>query len=347
MRFNSLQFGKAMSAALFVLLLVVVGLKNVLAQTQVAILQHSDDISVFYGQNAFVDAHNAAEAGDVITLSSGTFTPTDITKAITLRGAGCVIDTVTGVYPTIIPNYIQMNVTDETAFLTVEGVFFSGNVSFVTLNHPKFIKCNFNYFSYGGYYEEVMQNAQIINCKFSTFYFSQTRNTTLINCVIGEAHSMGQTEITVTAFNSMIKLRDNACALSAYNCVLTNYYWSGSWSSGHSEMTENSVAYNCIGVKSNGQNIFSCQTYNCMTGNSFSEFFQLSGFSYDEPSYVLLDEIATSFLGTDGTEVGIHGGTMPYNSRPSYQIVEHYNVPNNSDNEGHLNVGIEIFPEGE
>lgn len=346
MKFNSLQFGKAMSAALFVLLLVVVGSKNVLAQTQVAILQHSGDISVFYGQNAFVEAHNAAETGDVITLSSGTFTPTDITKAITLRGAGCVIDTVTGTYPTVIPNYIQMNVTEETPSLTVEGIYFSGTVSFLELNHPKFIKCNFNNFTYGGYYEEVMQNAQIINCKFSTIYFSQTRNTTLINCVIGGAYSMNQTEITVTAFNSIIKLRNDAYALSAYNCILNNYSWSG-YHSGHTEMQQNSVAYNCIGIKSNGQNIFSCQTFNCMVGDSFSEFFQISGFSYDEPSYVLLDEIATSFLGTDGTEVGIHGGTMPYNSRPSYQIVEHYSVPNNSDNEGHLNVGIEIFPEGE
>ena len=71
MKTKSLQFGKAMSAALFVLLLVVVGMKNALAQTQVATLQHGEEISVFYGNNAFVQAHNVAVDGDIVTLDIG------------------------------------------------------------------------------------------------------------------------------------------------------------------------------------------------------------------------------------------------------------------------------------
>lgn len=64
-----------------------------------------------------------------------------------------------------------------------------------------------------------------------------------------------------------------------------------------------------------------------------------------EESFILKDEIATGFLGDDGTEVGIHGGYMPYDPRPSYQIVRHYSVPKKSDNEGHLNVEIEVYTE--
>ena len=67
-------------------------------------------------------------------------------------------------------------------------------------------------------------------------------------------------------------------------------------------------------------------------------------FSYEE-AYILKEEIATGFLGDDGTEVGIHGGYMPYDPRPSYQIVRHYSVPKKSDNEGHLNVEIEVYTE--
>ena len=33
----------------------------------------------------------------------------------------------------------------------------------------------------------------------------------------------------------------------------------------------------------------------------------MNAFSFDE-RYILKEEIATSFLGSDGTEVGIHGG---------------------------------------
>ena len=45
MKLNTLQFGKAMSAALFVLLLSVAGMKNALAQNQVATMQHNDTIT--------------------------------------------------------------------------------------------------------------------------------------------------------------------------------------------------------------------------------------------------------------------------------------------------------------
>ena len=49
MKVRSLHFGKALSAALFVLLLSLAGMKNALAQNLVATLKHGDDISFYYG----------------------------------------------------------------------------------------------------------------------------------------------------------------------------------------------------------------------------------------------------------------------------------------------------------
>ena len=341
MKAKALQFGKAISAALFVLLLVVVGSKNALAQTQVATLQHGDDVSVFYGQNAFVDAHNAAQTGDVITLSSGTFTPTDITKAIILRGAGCVIDTTTGIYPTIIPGSFQMNVADETASLTVEGIFFSGTATYFYLNHPKFVKCNFEfvdkYYRYN--VSGSMQYGQFVNCKAAKFNFDGANNTTLINCVTHDSYGAGY---PITAYNSYISFTGNttgASSLNAYNCIIdcTN----------GNALYNNSVAYNCIGIR-NGGNAFNCQTYNCIDGQTYSQVFETfnGNFSYDEP-FILKEEIATGFLGNDGTEVGIHGGIMPYSSRPSYMVIEQCNVANRSTIDGKLSVEIEVSTQGE
>ena len=341
MKAKALQFGKAMSAALFVLLLVVVGMKNALAQTQVATLQHGEDISVFYGQNAFVDAHNAAQTGDVITLSSGTFTPTNITKAITLRGAGCVIDTVTGIYPTIIPNNFQMNVADNDAFLTIEGIYFSGTIIRKTLNHPKFIKCNFENLSYYSNIN-IMQNAQFVNCKVKTLSFDYATNTTMINCVVWNATGMSSVSNTVTAYNCFIRLsnNNNASALNSYNCIITHNYYEA--------LDANSVAYNCIGIKTNNYGIFGCTTYNCSTYNTYADVFETfnGNFSFDEP-FILKEEIATGFLGNDGTEVGIHGGIMPYSSRPSYMVIEQCNVANRSTIDGKLSVEIEVSTQGE
>ena len=83
-----------------------------------------------------------------------------------------------------------------------------------------------------------------------------------------------------------------------------------------------------------------------MEVHNFSDVFETfaGDFSYEE-TYILKEEIATGFLGDDGTEVGIHGGNIPYEWRPSYQIVRHYSVPKKSDNEGHLNVEIEVYTE--
>ena len=68
---------------------------NVLsAQEQLATLKHNDSISAYYGQNAFVEAYNAAANGDIITLSDGIFNaPSSVEKGITVRGNGACADT--------------------------------------------------------------------------------------------------------------------------------------------------------------------------------------------------------------------------------------------------------------
>lgn len=347
---KSLQFGKALSASLLVILLAI-GMTEAFAQTQVATLQHGDDVSVFYGTNAFVEANTAAQTGDIITLSSGTFNGTNITKAITLRGAGCAIDTVSGIYPTIIPNYIQLNVTDNSASLIVEGILFSGIVRYVTLNHPKFIKCNFEEFAYNNS-SSSMDYAQIINCKFMSFaILGTTRNTTLINSVIwSPVGYQNGSLVSITAFNSFLRLSSHSYSyeFNAYNCIIAkvdggNYGIS---------LNSNSVAYNCIGIRVGNSSVFDyCQAFNCIN-ETYSQIFETFNpgnndtFSFDEP-LILNESIATGFLGNDGTQVGIYGGIMPYSIRPSYMVIEHCNVANRSTIDGKLSVEIEVITEGE
>ena len=166
-----------------------------------------------------------------------------------------------------------------------------------------------------------------------------------MNSIVWSAHELNNIYQSVEAYNSIIKIISSGGALgayvqalSAYNCILI---------SSNCQLKSNSVAYNCIGINNNS--MFSSVPHeNCII-SSFSNVFEIfdgSTFTFDEP-FILTEEIATSFLGTDGTQVGIYGGTMPYDPRPSYQIVKQYDVPNKSDNEGNLNVGIEIYPEAE
>ena len=324
MKLSTLQFGKAMSAALFVLLLVAVGTKNALAQTQVATLQHGDDISVFYGMNAFVEAHAAAETGDIITLSSGTFVPCDITKAITLRGAGCAIDTVANTNPTIFGGNIKLNVADTTNFLTIEGILFTNQVDFQTLNNPKFNRCNFTGIaSYSN--TTYMNNAQFVNCIIDRFGFGYAPNTVLINSVVWQSSFSSNSPVML--YNSILKFptSSNVFSLSAYNSIVIR-------TSGNYGPNSNCTFVNCIGIRlyTSQTNLFG-QGYatGCTTFTSFEEVF------------------ATGFLGGDGTQVGIYGGFLPYSNRPTYMVLKRCNVANKSTIDGKLSVDIEVVTEEE
>ena len=57
-------------------------------ETFVATLEHNGEYTNFYNNTALTAAYEAAEDGDVITLSSGTFTCPNITKGVTIRGIG-------------------------------------------------------------------------------------------------------------------------------------------------------------------------------------------------------------------------------------------------------------------
>lgn len=341
MKAKALQIGKAMSAALFVLLLVVVGSKNALAQTQVATLQHGEDISVFYGMNAFVEAHTAAQTGDIITLSSGTFVPTTITKAITLRGAGCAIDTVANTNPTIFGGNIELNVADSTNFLTVEGILFTNQVIHKTLYNPKFNRCKFTRIS-GENSSYRMRNAEFVNCIINQFSFGYAPNTTLINSVVWQPTYFSNSS-HVVLYNSIIKSTINTFNdLSVYNSIVIN--------SNYDIASSNCIFINCIGIYlSTGTNTGPFghgYTTGCAIYTSYEEVFEsfTGEFSMDE-QFILKNEIATGFLGTDDTQVGIYGGSMPYSNIPGYMLRTNVSVPNHSNIDGTLNVEIEVIDE--
>ena len=87
---------------------------SVFAQSSlIATLSHEGEITAFYGADALKEAHEAAAHGDAITLSSGAFHATDITKAITLCGAGMQMDTVNNVLPTIISGGFTIQIANE------------------------------------------------------------------------------------------------------------------------------------------------------------------------------------------------------------------------------------------
>ena len=81
-----------------------------------------------------------------------------------------------------------------------------------------------------------------------------------------------------------------------------------------------------------------------MQVNSYEEVFEtFAGTVEYNENYQLKSDFASSFLGNDGTEVGIHGGMNPYNSRPPYMIIRNTNVAGRTTDDDKLSVEIEII----
>ena len=343
MQSKSLSMRRALSAALFVLLLVVVGSKNALAQNQVATLQHNDTITgVFYGQNAFVSAHNAAVNGDIITLSSGTFNNCTISKSITIRGAGCTYDSVSQVTPTIIPGDFDL----QSNSISFEGIWFTGIIkSWDTGNNNiSFLKCHINRIG-NFYYPGVRMNWQIINCIVKDIAMGgcSIHGMSIINSVVRFTRYDHTDLYNPTTLNNSIVLFDNGQPIKnivAYNTVFSTV-------SEH-EVT-NCTFFNCIGIETGETLLFEGQTaQNVMEVDSYEDVFEtFDGTVTFDNSYQLKNDIATSFLGQDGTEVGIYGGMIPYRTRPNYMIIKNINVAGRTTEDNKLNVEIELLNAGE
>lgn len=337
MKVSFLQVKRALNVALFVLLLSVAGTKNTFAQTQLATLQHGDDLSVFYGTNAFVEAHTAAVGGDIITLSGGSFIPCTITKGITLRGAGCETDTVANTAPTIFSSDITLDVADTVNFLNVEGILFNCKVNYTKLYNPQFTRCYMNYW-YAAY--ASCRNAQFVNCFVKDFSNNYGVSTMLINSVVNQFYASNSSNYTCIAYNSIIRYGSgNITSLSAFNCIVIKDV--------NVNSTRNSSFVNCIGIRVGNSSPFSnAYTSNCVEYNSWEDVFETftGTFEYDA-SFVLKDEIAMGFHGTDGTQAGIYGGFMPYDIRPTYMVLKRCNVGSRTTIDGKLSVDIEVIAE--
>lgn len=324
--------------------------------SMLATLSHEGEISVFYGANALKDAHTAATHGDVITLSSGSFNATDITKAITLRGAGVETDASRNVYPTIITGDFSIAVVDSAAHnLTIEGIFNNFTVTIKNgLDNATFIKDRFKTVKYSGD-KSSFKNNRFIHCKIveSLAAVSNSRSNSLsfMNCYIG---TLLNNDCPTILHNSIMDTTNAAFYLpnqrycTFYNCIIIGFNNSGS---ANIYNASNSL-YNCLttNISSDNINNRNYYTYQNITSNSnyliqnidgVFKTFRKKGYS-EEETFELLDDVKNKYLGTDSTQVGIHGGSYPYSSITTNPQITKCIVAPRSTADGKLSIDIEV-----
>ena len=302
----------------------------------VATLSHGSDISMYYGVTALQQAEAAAVSGDVINLSGGSFNVSNftITKAITLRGAG--IDSEAPTY--IIGNFTIAIPADDTNQFIMEGIRCQNTMSTSgTFASPYFVKCQFNTVSNAKDNDNVT-NIMFVNCKITGKINVGGGDTySFVNCFVNE---MCQYEAAAATFANCIVMKSVVAELKQsqfFNCIFISPNGSN-W-----VLPNNSQTTNCICINY-PQSIFRDLSVkpNCSVANREDVFKTFTGEYSDEETFELTETAKTTYLGTDGEQMGIYGGLQPYNSTPSYPLITTMAVDKQTSTDGKLNVTIGI-----
>ena len=300
--------------------------------TLVATLTHGETIKMYTGSNALFNAHNAAVSGDIINLSGGTFNATTITKGITIRGTG-----IDEPHPTVLSSsnfWINIPEDDPNPF-SMEGVRYynignySDGVVLYNAKNPTFIKCQINKFSSSS--SSNFENATFINCKIDQITGVSSCSANFINCFIRS----GEVGFKSSFVNCILRSSSYSYGKAQFiNCIIE----------GTTTINSSNKGFNCVQVASSEKNIFtSTGTFvDCSTTTYSTLFKDYTGTYSDDQTFELTDEAKTTFLGADGTQVGLYGGMLPYNSTPSYPRITKFDVAKKATADGKLSVDIEV-----
>ena len=302
-----------------------------------ATLNHEGTISTFYGTVALRQAHAAAVSGDVITLSSGTFLSTDITKAVTIRGAGMDVTKAYDIVsePTVLGGDFNIKIpAEDTGRLTLEGIYHNGEF---------------------GFYNGQVKNALFLKSRFKRIYGSSSckvQDLTVLNCRISESISVGDGS-SAQFLNSVVNEFSNGYMSFSHCVILSTLYLDRSGNEYKSciickgnnsdyAVPSSSSAYNNLFISDKTDILSNIpNNTNLRVPTSDERFAYLRGYN-DSKDYKLTDQNRDVLKATDGGEIGIYGGSLPYSAVPTNPQITKFNVASKTTADGKLSVDIEV-----
>ena len=313
-----------------------------------ATLSSNGTITTYYGADALRNAHADAKDGDIITLSSGSFTAVNIEKGITIRGAGMDVDPATQSEPTIIVGNFSISIPEtSTSPLTIEGIYSNYYINQTkVLRNATFLKCRISELFAGASNAPAVQNITMIHCKITKELVCPYSGTiSCLNCVIWNPRtyysSTQSGERGVYEMTNCILQKSNVATELSYstfkNCIFVgaSKYLFGS----------TNTMYNCV-LASDDTSYDYFKNISNTTNKvvSYASVFKTckDGTYSDSENFELTSEAANNYKGTDGTQVGIYGGNMPFNPTPSNPRITKCDVASKSTADGKLSVDITV-----
>lgn len=355
-----------MKAKILLMAVLLTGALKGVAQNDVAIatLQHGNNVSVFKGPGALANALAAADegGGDVISLSEGSFTAADITKPVSIYGAGFEKDNTNGTLLTLISGNMTVGRTDSELLsgVHIEGVYLDGQLkiggvenkgplkdfrvvkAFImsmlvqsTNDNTSFDQCvingTMNCAENNNIYKTVISDLFFSNCVMNRGcfrrYYHADNSIVLDHCIFNvycnSSNSYGIYYPFENAPNTILTLRNSMYILASDSPRTESMYTI--WPSG-------SKISNCISDDGNIAKYDGCHTV--LRAEVFKDG---EDGMYNSSRSFELNEQPAAWVATDGSEIGIRGGNG-WSKVPSTPVVKNLSVTPDGTN---LNVTYE------
>ncbi len=321
-----------------------------------ATLQHGEQTLVFTGIDAFVNAYNAAaDSADVIILSSGYFNaPNLIRKSISVYGAGMEDDPTTGSKATELSRDLSFqpgDIIDDdgnkvTAAVKVNGVHLEG------------LRINGSISPYSATDNSKipMEKLTIAKCKFGSLNYNDgldMNNVTVRQCVITNMINKATYNnlLVSNSYVEKINFHRNSKNVQFDHCIIKSpsYYDNGPYL-----CTNSILLYGPLPTGSTARCNILVGSNNLGTGiqtDSYGNWLNLANAgvwaedgedgTYGETKSFDL-KYPTKYIGTDNTQVGLHGGLYAWNKIPSTPRIVESTIDTRTSAEGKLNISIKV-----
>ncbi|MFP4664880.1 MAG: hypothetical protein ACLFM1_10680 [Bacteroidales bacterium] len=318
----------------------------------VIILHSTDTTAVFTGNTAFDDAYTLAETGDTLYLSGGGFTaPTSFEKGLKIFGAGIHPDSTAATSITQISGTVDIK--DGADGLYFEGILFSHNISehhSQVVDDVTFVRCKLdNLIDLGasGTPAVLRENYAFIQSVFiNRLDLDGVTNSLITNCIFNEriynsnSNSIKNSSFLYTPSSASSDIITGSNTNLISNCIFhdpsNNYFIDGN----------SNTVQNCISQHSNpgfGSTPIDINNYKGIDLSTVFISLPSEPFSFDD-NYHLTSSAETTYLGDDGTQVGIYGGLFPLKEGfvPQNPHISTKTISSGTDENGFLNVHVEV-----
>lgn len=312
------------------------------AQYRVA-LHSNGNVTIFGGGNPFTEAYNAAVDGDTIYLPGGNLLfPATIDKSLTIKGVGHYPVATTATNKTELSG--NLNIGANADYLHIEGVHLTGALSFTNNAKVDFVTLKRNRLGgiiYNGNGTTPCENHVISENIIDGGIIPSNGSYLFISNNIIEGTIASGTQLGIS---NNIFLNPGAYIINAVtNSNITNNIFFTTSTFLYPTASGNYVTKNIFKITPNIEANTVIDNY---TNVDFATIFvsvPVNQFDY-AGNYALLVSAQSTYLGTEGTQVGIYGGTFPFktHSVPTNPTITAKSIAPQTNDDGELTVQVTV-----